>query len=177
MGDKIRKTPVICLIISIVKLLFGRLRLTKNYLNNKIHMNNGGKFLIFRHITDYPLVQIDGECVFIVSFKFAHLSHKANKLTSIIPMLMIAGFPGFMAKIYAVNKDNGYWQGMYQWKSFEYLEAYKKSFVFKMMNKRAIPDSITMTEIKEQSLIDFINARRIEKQIIENTGKDEFIQN
>ena len=157
------KTPVICLINSFILLLTGRLRLTKRYLNNAIKMGSGNNYVIFRHIATYPLIQMDGECVFVVSFKFASLSHKANKLTSIIPMLMIAGFPGFIAKIYAVNPENGYWQGMYQWKSFEYLEAYKKSFVFKMMNKRAIPGSITMSEIKDQSLNDFINAHKIEK--------------
>ena len=91
------------------------------------------------------------------------LSHKANKLASIIPMLMIAGFPGFIAKIYAVNPENGYWQGMYQWKSVEYLEEYKKSLVFRIMNKRAIRGSVTMSEIKDQSLNDFINAHKIEK--------------
>jgi hypothetical protein len=163
MVDKIRKTPVVCLTISIVKLLFGRIRLTKNYLQNIIQMNDESKLVIFRHITSYPLIQADGECVFIVSFKFAHLSHKANKLTSIFPMLMIAGFPGFIAKIYAVNQDDGYWQGMYQWKSVENLEDYKKSFVFKMMNKRAITDSITSMEIMNKSLIEFIEAHKIKK--------------
>ena len=162
MVDKIRETPFACLIISVVKLLFGRLRLSKNYLDNIIQMNNENKFVVFRHITTYPLIQVNGECVFIVSFRFAHLSHKANKLTSVIPMLMIAGFPGFIAKIYAVNKDNGYWQGMYQWKSFEHLKNYKKSFVFKMMNRRAIPDSITEVEIMNQSLINFLETHKID---------------
>jgi hypothetical protein len=161
MVDKIRKTPVVCLIISIVQLLFGRLRLTKNYINKTIQMNNESRFVIFRHISTYPLNQADGNCVFIVSFKFAHLSHKANKLTSIIPMLMIAGFPGFIAKIYTVNLENGFWQGMYQWESFEYLEAYKKSFVFKMMNKRAIQETIETDETINQNLIELIENKRI----------------
>ncbi|MEJ2614726.1 MAG: hypothetical protein P8Z35_07195 [Ignavibacteriaceae bacterium] len=161
MIDKIRKTPVVCLIISIGRLLFGRLRLTKNYLNKIIQMDNENRFVVFRHISTYPLNQSDGDCVFIVSFKFAHLSHKANKLTSIIPMLMIAGFPGFIAKIYAVNFENGYWQGMYQWKSFEYLEAYKKSFVFKMMNKRAIQETIKSVEMINQNLIDIIETEKV----------------
>jgi hypothetical protein len=163
MSDTIRKMPVVCLIIACFQLLFGRLRLTKNYLNKIIQMDNENRFVVFRHISTYPLNQSDEDCVFIVSFKFEHLSHKANKLTSIIPMLMIAGFPGFLAKIFAVNPENGYWQGMYQWKSPEHLEAYQKSFVFKMMNKRAITDSINMLEIKDQSLYAIINAHRIEK--------------
>ena len=161
MVSKIRRTPVVCLIISVVQLLTGRLKFAKNYLNNPIKMDNEKNFVIFRHITTHPLNHFVGECVFIISFKFMSLSHKVNKLTSIIPMLMIAGSPGFIAKIYAVNKCNGYWQGMYQWKSADYLEDYKKSFVFKIMNKRAIPDSITSVEIMNQSLTDFIDISKI----------------
>jgi hypothetical protein len=158
MISKIRKMPIICLIIAIARLLTGKLRLSKQYWNNTIKMESGKKFVIFRHITSYPLNQVDGACVFIVSFKFARLTYKANKLTSIIPMLMIAGFPGFVAKMYAICLDDGYWQGMYQWKSIEYLKDYKKSFVFKMMNKRSLKDSINIIEMKNQKLTDFIDS-------------------
>ncbi len=107
MINKIRKTPIVCLIIAVIKLLTGRLRLSKHYLNSMIEIESGKKFVIFRHITTYPLNQVNGDCIFIVSFKFARLSHKANKLISIIPMLIIAGFPGFVAKMYAVNQGDG----------------------------------------------------------------------
>lgn len=95
-SSKIRKTPVVCLTIAVIKLITCRMRLSKQYLHKTIKMESGKKFVIFRHITSYPLNQVDGACVFIVNFKFARLSHKANKLASIIPMLMIAGFPGFV---------------------------------------------------------------------------------
>ena len=165
MINNIRKTPLVCLMIAIIKLLTGRLRLSKHYLNNNIKMGNGKRFIIFRHITIYPINKNEGGCVFIVSFKFARLSHKANKLTSIIPMLMIAGFPGFAAKMYAVNPDDGYWQGMYQWKSIEHLQDYKKSFVFKMMNKRSLKDSINIIEMTNQKLTDFIDSHLFEEQL------------
>ena len=63
----------------------------------------------------------------------------------------------FIKKIYAVNTENGYWQGMYQWKSLKHLEEYKKSFVFRIMNKRAIPGSIISFEIENENLINFID--------------------
>jgi len=163
-SSKIRKTPVVCLIIAVIKLFTGRLRLSKKYLNKTIEMENGKEFVIFRHITT-TLDQVNEGCVFIISFKFAHLSHKANKLASIIPMLMIAGFPGFVVKMYAVNPDDGYWQGMYQWKSIEHLQDYKKSFVFKMMNKRSLKDSINIIEMTNQKLTDFIDSHLFEEQL------------
>jgi hypothetical protein len=76
-------------------------------------------------------------------------------------MLLITGFPGFTAKIYAVNYKNGFWQGMYQWKSTQHLDEYKKSFVFRIMNKRAIPGSIHSFTIENKIILDFIEDRRL----------------
>ncbi|KJF44138.1 hypothetical protein [Draconibacterium sediminis] len=124
-----------------------------------IEMDDNSNFQIFRHATKKKVDFNTQFTVFIVSFKFLHLSHKANKLTSIVPMLLITGFPGFVKKIYAVNYKNGYWQGMYQWKSLENLEEYKRSFVFKMMNKRAIQESIKSIHYENKSLDTFIKEK------------------
>lgn len=156
MTSKFRKHPLICLILSIFRLIIGSLRLSNKYLNQKIQMDPDSSYEIFRHITRKNVHFDSKHTVFIVSFKFSHLSHKANKLASIIPMLLISGFPGFVKKIYAHNPKNEYWQGMYQWKSIEYLEEYKKSFVFKMMNKRANPESIKSFHYENKSLDHFI---------------------
>lgn len=156
MVTKFRKSPPICLGISIGRLLVGKLRLLNKFLGNSVEMEDGHKFKIFRHITIHPLKENKESIVFIVGFKFAKLSHKANKLASIIPMLLITGFPGFETKIYAVNTETEYWQGNYQWKSKTHLQEYKNSFVYKMMNKRAINNTIDSYEIENQKLIDYI---------------------
>ncbi len=156
MVSALRKIPPVCLVISIIRLLSGKLRYSKTFIEKTVTMQDGQKFTIFRHITTHPITEYKNVCVFIVSFKFARLSHKANKIASKIPMLLITGFPGFVTKIYTVNNENGYWQGMYQWESKEALDEYKKSFVFKMMNKRAIKSSLKSTEFEKQQLIDFI---------------------
>jgi hypothetical protein len=159
MSTKFRKSPLICLIISLFRLAIGKLSLNDLYLDKTVLMKDNSKYRIFRHIT-IKNVENDAETtVFIVSFKFARLSHKANKKASIIPMLLITGFPGFVKKIYAVNPENGYWQGMYQWKSLRHLEEYKKSFVFRTMNKRAIQGSINSFEIENENLVNFIDGR------------------
>ena len=135
MPAKLRKSPPVCFGISILRLLIGGLRISKQYIGTSVKMEDGQNFTIFRHITSHPLKENKTATVFIVRFKFTRLSHNANILASIIPMLFIAGFPGFDTKMYAVNKKNGYWQGMYQWKSKKHLEEYKNSFVYKMINK------------------------------------------
>ena len=160
MAKKFRKSPPVCLGISLVRLLLGKMRYSKQYLGYSVKREGGKEFKIFRHITVNPLNENETAIIFIVSFKFARLSHKANKIASIIPMLLITGFPGFNAKIYAVNVGNGYWQGMYQWKSKKHLEEYKNSFVYKMMNKRAITDTIRSNEFGNKKLTDFIEDYR-----------------
>ena len=159
MISKFRRHPLICLSLSIFRLITGKLRLSDLFIGEIIEIDDNSNFQIFRHITDNK-VTFNSKCtVFIVSFKFSHLSNKANKLTSIVPMLLITGFPGFIKKVYAVNYKNGYWQGMYQWESLEYLEEYKKSFVFKVMNKRAIPETIKSIQYENKSLDNFIKEK------------------
>ena len=119
-------------------------------------MPDGQEYTIFRHITAVPIEKRETTSVFIVSFKFARLSHKSNKLISKIPMLLITSFPGFNTKIYAVNAESGYWQGMYEWKSGRALDDYKESFVLGVMNKRAIISSVSHLEFENHRLYDFI---------------------
>jgi len=152
MKSKFRRLPPVCLIVSVFRLITGKLRLSDLFMGEIIAMDDNSAFQVFRHITDRKVTFTSKYTVFIVSFKFSHLTHKANKIASIVPMLLITGFPGFVKKIYAVNPENGYWQGMYQWESLEYLEEYKKSFVFKVMNKRAIPKTIQSIQFENKSL-------------------------
>jgi hypothetical protein len=161
MANKLRRLPPVCLLFSLTWMLSRKLRYNKKYIGNKLKMDNGEEYIIFRHITCSIVNPEPAKCVFIVSFKFKRLSHKANKIVSLIPMLLITGFPGFSTKIYAENPLNGYWQGMYQWKSKKHLEEYKKSFVFRMMNKRAIPGSIKSIEFADRSLFDIIKLKKL----------------
>jgi hypothetical protein len=48
---------------------------------------------------------------------------------------------------------------MYQWQSLENLEEYKTSLVFKVMNKRAKPDSIKSIYYENKSLDTFIKEK------------------
>jgi hypothetical protein len=152
-----RKIPPVCIFVALASLLLGRLKLQRNNIGLTVPAGNADKYTIFRHISISPIHHEKDNCIFIVIFKFARLTHKANKIASIIPMLLIAGHPGFMQKIYAINPDNGYWQGLYQWKSISHLEAYKKSFVFRMMNKRALFGSVQFDMVKNYQLDKLLN--------------------
>ena len=156
MATVIRKSPPICLGLSVIKLILGKLRLSRQHVGQTIKIQDDQEFTIFRHVTCHPVHESTSTTTFIVSFKFSRLSHNANRIASILPMLLITGFPGFDVKIYGVNQKNGYWQGMYQWQTKHALEEYKKSFVFRMMNRRAITSTLMSTEYESRNLTDFI---------------------
>lgn len=164
MVNKIRKIPPVCLLISLGRLLSGRLRFSKSAIAVELRSADGSSCRIFRHIMIQPLDEESNSCVFIVSFKFAHLSHRANKLVSIIPMLLIAGYPGFMQKMYGVDPVSGFWSGLYHWRSQDDLEAYQKSFVYRMMNKRAVKGSVTSLTLPNMKLDDYRGANEIKNQ-------------
>lgn len=170
MFQRFRNIPPICLLVSLFRIINGKLRTSGKFLGRSITMEDGSEYNIFRQITNFPVHSSENDCVFVVRFKFRHLSHKANRIVSIIPMLLIAGHPGFVSKCYAMNEENGVWQGMYQWQSIKDLELYKKSFVFKMINKRAIPETIVSQTVIHQTLSEFFDKRSSQKEDTYLTG-------
>jgi len=155
--------PPVCLSIAIMELLSGTLKMSREFAGRETISADGQVFTIFRQIKKRKAKFSDRHITFVVRFKFARLSHQANKLASIIPMLLIAGFPGFVQKFYAVNIETGYWQGMYEWRSENHLEAYKKSFVYRMMNKRALKGTVQAHTISNHHVSDLIEPDNSQK--------------
>ena len=160
MYNKLRNLPPVCLVYSLFNIVTGRLGYSKQFVGSVLTNKDNEQFTIFRHIRKKSLNKSGSGVVFIVSFKFSSLSHKVNRIISKLPMLLIAGFPGFQKKMYAVNVKNGYWQGMYQWRSQSDLEAYQKSLVFRMMNKRAVKGSVTTDTFVNINLDNFIQEQK-----------------
>jgi hypothetical protein len=154
----IRCNPFICFLITIGNVLRGRVHFPKEHRGKTLRMDDGQVFTIFRHVR-LNRSKYNSEAtlpVFIVRFKFAKLSQKANKLMSLIPIPLIVGFPGFREKIWMVNEETGYWQGMYQWESEQTIEDYQQSFVLGMMNKRSVQTSLSCTILPHTRVSEYI---------------------
>lgn len=106
--------------------------------------------------------------VFIARFKFARLSQRCNRILSLIlsliPIPLIVGFPGFQEKIWMVDEETGYWQGIYQWESESAIVAHQQSYVLRVMNKRAVSTSISYTFLPNTRLSDFIKNRLVKNK-------------
>lgn len=161
MLTNVRIFPPVCLCIAILGLLSRKLSVSREFVGCETIKDDGQVYTVFRQIKNRKANFSRGSIIYLVSFKFAHLSFRANKLASIIPMLLIAGFPGFVQKLYALNKETGYWQGMYEWKSAMHLEAYKQSFVYRMMNRRAITGTVQTQTISNRSLLEHLQLPKV----------------
>ena len=131
---------LISIIRSIFYLLFLRLSFPKTYLDKEIKMEDGLKFKIF-----------------IVRFKFKKFSHKANIRLSRIPIMLIAGFPGFRDKLWMIDYETDYWQGLYQLATEESIRKYQKSFVLGLMNKRSDESTLEYTIIPKKDIEQYLN--------------------
>ncbi len=80
-------------------------------------------------------------------------------MLSLIPVPLIGGYPGFRHKLWMVQEETGYWQGVYEWESTEAVETYRRSFILGAMNRRAEPDSISETVVPRTLLEDYVGSR------------------
>ena len=150
-------TVLISIIRSIFYLLFLRLSFPKIYLDKGIKMEDGLKFQIFRHMKLKVKNESDKKSIFIVRFKFKKFSHKANIRLSIIPIMLIAGFPGFRDKLWMIDYETDYWQGLYQWETEESIKKYQNSFVLGLMNKRSDASTLEYKIIPKKDIEQYLN--------------------
>jgi len=152
-------TALSSIIRAIYYLIISKLQFPSTYTNKIVRTDDGKEFKIFRHMHLKSSGQSENPSIFIVRFRFKKFSHNTNIRLSRIPIPLIAGFPGFRDKLWMIDWNTDYWQGIYQWKNIEAIENYKKSFVLGMMNKRAIDKSISYEIIKDEKIDDYLQSR------------------
>ena len=149
-GDKtikgtFRNKAFISLLKTVSYVITRRLHFTKGRIGELITMDDGQEYIVFRQvIVDPKREQMKKPGAMLrIRFNFAHGSPKQNKRLSLIPIPFIAGLPGFRSKTWALQKETGGFQGIYEWDTIQDAENYKRSFAIKLMSKRAVPGSIT----------------------------------
>lgn len=159
--SKIRRLPIVCFFVAVFSWMIGRIRFLKTYQGKTIQMEDGKRFVVFRHVHRKSKHR-DSEgpaAVMVVRFRFARFSQKANRRLSMIPIPLIVGYPGFRDKVWMVNENDGYWQGVYQWESEAAIDSYKRSFVLGVMNRRAVADSVTISTVPDTNVNEFLGRR------------------
>jgi hypothetical protein len=119
-------TALSSIISAIYFLLTSKLQFSSIYINKLLRTEDRKEFKIFRHLHLKSRSQPEASTIFIVQFKFKKFRHSANIRLSRIPILLIAGFPGFRDKLWMIDWKTYYWQDVYQWENAEANENYKK---------------------------------------------------
>ena len=138
-------------------IFFLRLRFPKTYIEQEIEMEDGLRFKIFRHMNLKVKYESSNKSIFLVRFKFKKFSHKANIRLSRIPIMLIAGFPGFRDKLWMIDYETDYWQGLYQWETEESIKKYQKSFVLGLMNKRSDDSTLEYKIILKKDIREYLD--------------------
>lgn len=123
-----------------------------------LRMKDGSNFEIFRHVIVGNKMSLRNEkgTIFIVRFKLSEMSVEKNIKFSRFPIPMFIGLPGFRAKFWLLNKETGYNQGIYQWKTERDATNYAKSFAIDFMKKRSLPNSISYEIISNENIYEFV---------------------
>ncbi|MFC1770164.1 YdhR family protein [Nitrospirota bacterium] len=79
-----------------------------------------------------------------------------NKRLSMIPTPFLIGRSGFREKIWTMQENTGEFQGIYQWDSLESAQKYPDSLIFKVMTKRAMPDTVSIEILPNTLLSDYM---------------------
>jgi hypothetical protein len=159
--NRVRRLPPVCALVAVLRMLTARLRLESRYVGSIFVMEDGQRFRVFRHMSLSGKEEREqgAPAVLVVRFKFARFPQALNRLLSLISVPLIGGYPGFRQKLWMVQEETGYWQGVYEWESTEAVERYRRSFVLGLMNRRAEPDSISETVIPRTLLEDYVGGR------------------
>ena len=154
-----RFNPVFSFLKTLWYALRGYIHFPKSLNNQTLVMEDGHKFTVFRQVVIGSSSDIPKEpgTILKVRFHLSGMTPQKNKSFSCIPMPFFIGLPGFRSKFWTLNESNGYFQGIYQWKTLEYAKKYTKSFAFRFMTKRSTPDSVSYKIIPNKSMKEYID--------------------
>ena len=157
--SRFRRLPPVCAVVAVLRGVDGRLALERRYVGSELVMEDGRRFHVFRHLAASGAgggAEGSG-AVLVVRFRFARLPDGLNRWLSLIPVPLIGGYPGFRHKLWMADPQSGFWQGVYEWESVDAVEAYRSSFVLRLMTRRAEPESISYAVMEGTRLADFVD--------------------
>jgi len=143
MRKELQRGPFSSIIWAIYLLLQRRIHFPKDRLGDIVGEED--EFEIFRQMTLDPGKDQPEKpgAIFKVRFQFASLSPEMNKRTSLIPIPFIVAQPGFRSKMWALGRESGEFQGVYEWDTVASAETYWTSFPMELMKRRAVPESLS----------------------------------
>ncbi|NIO11332.1 MAG: hypothetical protein GTO40_26280 [Deltaproteobacteria bacterium] len=143
MSKNVQRGPFASIVRAIYLLIQGRIHFPKDRLGTIV--GAGEDFETFRNMTLDPGKDQPEKpgAIFKVRFQFASMSPEMNIRTSLIPIPFIVAQPGFRSKMWALGRESGEFQGIYEWDTVASAENYWTSFPMNLMKSRAVPETLS----------------------------------
>jgi hypothetical protein len=127
--------------------LIGRIHFPINRIGQKIVLDDGLEWVIFREVIIDPSSEQTKEpgAIFRARFHIKGMSHVQNVRFSRLLIPFFAGLPGFRSKLWLYNAETGDSSGYYQWDTVQDAEKYKNSFAAQFMTGRSEAGSVSFT--------------------------------
>jgi hypothetical protein len=94
----------------------------------------------------------------MVRFRLSGMNVENNKRFSWLPVPFFIGLPGLRSKLWTINHQNNYFQGIYQWENEEYARKYSQSFAYSFMSRRSVKGSVSFKIIPNITLKDYLES-------------------
>lgn len=143
MSKSLQLNPLVLLARTTGLWMQGRIHFPKDRIGQVVEEQED--FVIFRHMIVDPTENQPEKpgAIFKVQFRFASMSPKINKKTSLIPIPFIVAQPGFRSKIWMLGQETGDFRGVYEWDTVASAENYWTSLPMRLMKRRSVPKSLS----------------------------------
>jgi hypothetical protein len=121
--------------------LSGKVRFPEERIGEQAETRWGTPRIVKQIVIDAPRSGQEPGAVFMVRFRLAGMSPRANMIFLNLPIPFIAGLPGFRTKLWLYDDATGCFQGLYEWETAEDAKAYAGSFAAGFMKRRSVPGS------------------------------------
>ena len=141
----IRYLPVYSFFRFLWLLLRRKIHFPKERIGEERKSGENRKFRVFRYIIveENKNRSKRQKTTLIVQFQISSMTPNQNIRFSRIPIPFFAGLPGFRSKLWLVDEQRGYYQGIYEWDTEKDAQKYASSFAMNFMKRRAVPGTVT----------------------------------
>lgn len=121
-----------------------RIHLPRGNVGRQLRFADGSRTTVYRE-TVVETDDIDEPAVLIVAFRLralnGRLQHRLFRIESILNTPLLAGFSGFVSKLWLTHDQHGAYRGVYQWDGAEQAENYARS-LWRVLALCSVPGSI-----------------------------------
>ncbi|MGF7117685.1 hypothetical protein [Methanobacterium oryzae] len=148
--------PLYSLLNTISLFLRRKVHFSREKIGKVIVTEDNEEFVIFREVK--VNAKIDKPAVFKVKFLLSGMDPKNNIRFSWLPVPFFIGLQGFKAKVWTLNYENNYFQGIYEWKNEKYAKKYSKSFAYRFMSRRSVQGTVSFEIIPNSTLEEYLES-------------------